>query len=38
MSAWRVRHKDAEGHDAESTQLSREAAIAQALFLERGVI
>jgi hypothetical protein len=35
MSDWRVRHKDAEGNDAQSTQLSREAAIVQALFLER---
>ena len=35
MSDWRIRHRDAEGHDAQATQLSREAAIVQALFLER---
>jgi hypothetical protein len=35
MSDWRIRHRDAEGLDAQSTQLSREAAIVRALFLER---
>jgi hypothetical protein len=35
MSGWRIRHQNAEGRDAQSTQLSREAAIVQALFLER---
>jgi hypothetical protein len=35
MSDWRIRHRDAEGRDAQSTQLCREAAIVQALFLER---
>ena len=35
MSDWRIRHKDADGRDAQSVQLSREAAIVQALFLER---
>lgn len=35
MSDWRIRHQNAEGRDAQSTQLSREAAIVQALFLER---
>jgi hypothetical protein len=35
MSDWRIRHKDAGGRDAQSIQLSREAAIVQALFLER---
>jgi hypothetical protein len=32
---WRIRHKDADGHDAQATLLCREAAIVQALFLER---
>jgi hypothetical protein len=31
----RIRHKDADGHDAQATLLCREAAIVQALFLER---
>jgi hypothetical protein len=35
MSDWRIRHKDADGHDAEATLLCREAAIVQALYLER---
>lgn len=35
MSDWRIRHEDARGLDAQSIQLSREAAIVQALFLER---
>jgi hypothetical protein len=35
MSHWRIRHKDADGRDAQTVQLSREAAIIQALFLER---
>jgi hypothetical protein len=35
MSDWRIRHKNAEGHDAQSIQPCREAAIVQALFLER---
>jgi hypothetical protein len=35
MSDWRIRHKDADGGDAESTRLCREAAIVQALYLER---
>ncbi len=35
MSDWRIRHRDAEGRDAQSTQLCREAAIIQALYLER---
>ena len=35
MSDWRIRHKDAEGHDAQATLLCREAAIVRALFLER---
>jgi hypothetical protein len=35
MSDWRIRHKDAEGRDAEATQLTREAAIVKALLLER---
>jgi hypothetical protein len=35
MSDWRIRHQDAEGRDAQATQLCREAAIVQALFLER---
>jgi hypothetical protein len=35
MSDWRIRHRDAEGRDAQATQLCREAAIVQALFLER---
>jgi hypothetical protein len=35
MPDWRIRHRDAEGRDAQSTQLCREAAIVQALFLER---
>jgi hypothetical protein len=35
MSDWRIRHQDAGGRDAQSIQLSREAAIVQALFLER---
>jgi hypothetical protein len=29
MSDWRTRHKDADGHDAQATLLSREAAIVQ---------
>ena len=35
MSDWRICHKDADGHDAQATLLCREAAIVQALFLER---
>ena len=35
MSDWRIRHKDADGRDAQATLFSREAAIVQALFLER---
>jgi hypothetical protein len=35
MFDWRIRHKDAEGHDAQSIRLGKEAAIVQALFLER---
>ena len=35
MSDWRIRHKDADGHEAQSIRLSREAAIVQALYLER---
>jgi hypothetical protein len=35
MFDWRIRHKDADGYDAQATLLSREAAIVQALFLER---
>ena len=35
MSDWRIRHQDADGHDAQATRLSREAAIVQALFLKR---
>jgi hypothetical protein len=35
MSNWRIRHKDADGRDAQSIRLSREAAIVEALFLER---
>jgi len=35
MSDWRIRHKDADGHDAQATLLSREDALVQALFLER---
>ena len=35
MSDWRIRHKDADGRDAQSVRLSREAAIVQALYLER---
>jgi hypothetical protein len=35
MFDWRIRHKDADGHDAQATLLCREAAIVQALFLER---
>jgi hypothetical protein len=34
MYNWRIRHRDADGRDAQSTQLYREAAIVQALFLE----
>lgn len=35
MSDWRIRLRDADGRNAQSTQLCREAAIVQALFLER---
>jgi hypothetical protein len=35
MSDWKIRHQDAGGRDTRSTQLSREAAIVQALYLER---
>jgi hypothetical protein len=35
MSDWRIRHKEADGRDAQTVQLSREAAIIPALFLER---
>ena len=34
MSDWRIRHKDTDGPDAQSTLLCREAAIVQALFLD----
>jgi hypothetical protein len=34
MYDWRIRHRDADGRDAQFTQLCREAAIVQALFLE----
>jgi hypothetical protein len=34
MSAWRIRHKDT-GRDAQSTPASKDAAIVQALHLER---
>jgi hypothetical protein len=32
MSAWRIRHKDADDGDAQSTRLCRKAAIVQALY------
>jgi hypothetical protein len=35
MSDWRIRHRDADGRNAQAIQLNREAAIVQALFLER---
>jgi hypothetical protein len=35
MSDWRIRHRDADGRDAQSVRLSREAAIVEALYLER---
>jgi hypothetical protein len=35
MSDWRIRHKDAEGHDAQSIRLCRDDAVVQALYLER---
>jgi hypothetical protein len=35
MSDWRIRHKDAGGRDAQAILVCREAAIVQALFLER---
>jgi hypothetical protein len=35
MSDWRIRHRDADGRDAQATRLYREAAIVQALFMER---
>jgi hypothetical protein len=35
LADWRIRHKDAEGRDAQSTHPSKEAAIVQALHLER---
>ena len=35
MSDWRIRHKDAEGREAESTRLCKEDAVVQALYLER---
>jgi hypothetical protein len=35
MSDWRVRYEDADGRDAQSVHPSREAAIVQALHLER---
>jgi hypothetical protein len=35
MSNWRIRHQDADGRDAQLIRLSREAAIVEALFLER---
>lgn len=34
MSDWRIRHRDADGRDAQSVRLSREAAIVEALYLE----
>jgi hypothetical protein len=35
MSDWRIRHRDADGCDAQSMRISRDAAIVQALYLER---
>jgi hypothetical protein len=35
MSDWRIRHQDADGRDAQTTRLCKEAAIVQALYLER---
>jgi hypothetical protein len=35
MSDWRIRHKDAEGRDAQSTRLCQEDAVVRALYLER---
>ena len=35
MSDWRIRHKDAEGRDAQSIRFCREDAVVQALYLER---
>jgi hypothetical protein len=35
MSDWRIRHQDADGHDAQATCLCKDDAIVQALYLER---
>jgi len=35
MSDWRIRHREADGRDAESVHICREAAIVEALYLER---
>lgn len=35
MTDWRICHKDVDGRDAQSITLCREAAISQALDLER---
>ena len=35
MSDWRIRHKDAEGRDAQSIRFCREDAVVQVLYLER---
>jgi hypothetical protein len=35
MPDWRIRHQDADGRDAQSIRLNRDAAIVEALFLER---
>jgi hypothetical protein len=35
MSDWTIRHKDADGRDAQSMRLCREAAIVKARYLER---
>jgi hypothetical protein len=35
MSDWRIRHRDADGRDVQAVRLSREAAIVEALYLER---
>lgn len=35
MSDWRICHRDADGHDVQAIRLSREAAIVEALYLER---
>ena len=38
MSDWRIRHKDAEGRDAQSIRFCREDAVVQALYLGAGNI